>query len=72
MGSLAITALTLSHFRSHRAVRLALDGRPIAIHGPNGAGKTNVLEAVSMLSGEGCGGRPSMRCRDDRRPWAGR
>ena len=50
MGSLAITALTLSHFRSHRAVRLALDGRPIAIHGPNGAGKTNVLEAVSMLS----------------------
>ena len=50
MGSLAVTALTLSHFRSHRAARLALDGRPIAIHGPNGAGKTNVLEAVSLLS----------------------
>ena len=50
MGSLAVTALTLSHFRSHRAARLALDGRPIAIYGPNGAGKTNVLEAVSLLS----------------------
>ncbi len=24
MGSLAVTALTLSHFRSHRAARLAL------------------------------------------------
>lgn len=50
MGSLAVTALTLSHFRSHRTARLALDGRPIAIHGPNGAGKTNILEAVSLLS----------------------
>lgn len=47
---LALTELTLSHFRSHRAARLALDGRPVAIHGPNGAGKTNILEAVSMLS----------------------
>ena len=50
MGSLAVTELSLSHFRSHRKVRLVLDGRPIAIHGPNGAGKTNILEAVSMLS----------------------
>ena len=47
---MTLTALTLSHFRSHRAARLALDGRPVAIHGPNGAGKTNVLEAVSLLS----------------------
>ena len=45
-----IADLTLSHFRSHRALRLALDGRPVAIWGPNGAGKTNILEAVSMLS----------------------
>jgi DNA replication and repair protein RecF len=45
-----ITELTLSHFRSHRRLSLALDGRPVAIWGPNGAGKTNILEAVSMLS----------------------
>ena len=42
--------LSLSHFRSHRAVKLALDGRPVALFGPNGAGKTNLLEAVSLLS----------------------
>ena len=45
-----IESLALSHFRSHRAARLALDGRPVVIVGPNGAGKTNVLEAVSLLS----------------------
>lgn len=50
MRGLSVTSLTLSHFRSHRAARMAFDGRPVAIHGPNGAGKTNVLEAVSMLS----------------------
>lgn len=47
---LTIATLTLSHFRSHRAARLALDGRPVAISGPNGAGKTNIIEAVSLLS----------------------
>lgn len=50
VGGLTITTLTLSHFRSHRAARLELDGRPVAISGPNGAGKTNILEAVSLLS----------------------
>lgn len=50
MGGLAIETLALSHFRSHRATRLAFDGRPVAIVGPNGAGKTNILEAVSLLS----------------------
>ena len=50
MEGLAITSLNLSHFRSHRAARLAFDGRPVAIVGPNGAGKTNILEAVSLLS----------------------
>ena len=45
-----IETLALSHFRSHRAARLTLDGRPVALVGPNGAGKTNVLEAVSLLS----------------------
>ncbi len=50
MSGLAITSLTLSHFRSHVSARLELDGRPVAISGPNGAGKTNILEAVSLLS----------------------
>ena len=48
--SLAITGLTLSHFRSHLAARLVFDGRPVALVGANGTGKTNVLEAVSLLS----------------------
>ncbi|MDK3017705.1 DNA replication/repair protein RecF [Pseudodonghicola flavimaris] len=48
--SLALTELTLSHFRSHRRARIAGDGRPMAIYGPNGAGKTNILEAVSLFS----------------------
>ena len=50
MSGLAITALTLSQFRSHRAGRVVFDGRPVAISGPNGAGKTNILEAISLLS----------------------
>ena len=50
MPGLAVTSLTLSHFRSHKAARMDLDGRPVAIHGRNGAGKTNILEAVSLLS----------------------
>lgn len=47
---LALTALSLSHFRSHKRAELQLDGRPVAIFGPNGAGKTNILEAVSLFS----------------------
>lgn len=47
---LALTSLTLSHFRSHKVARIAVDARPVALHGPNGAGKTNVLEALSLLS----------------------
>ncbi|MEM6594145.1 MAG: DNA replication/repair protein RecF [Pseudomonadota bacterium] len=50
MADLYLSELTLSHFRSHRSVQIACDGRPIAIYGANGAGKTNILEAVSMLS----------------------
>lgn len=42
--------LRLALFRSHRALRLEFDGRPVAIWGPNGAGKTNILEAISLLS----------------------
>jgi DNA replication and repair protein RecF len=50
MAELYLSKLHLSHFRSHKSVSLALDGRPIAIHGANGAGKTNILEAISLLS----------------------
>lgn len=50
MSGLAITSLQLAQFRSHAALRLEFDGRPVALHGPNGAGKTNILEAVSLLS----------------------
>lgn len=50
MTSLALTELTLSHFRSHKLARLSCGPLPVAIHGPNGAGKTNILEAVSLFS----------------------
>jgi DNA replication and repair protein RecF len=50
MAGLHLTGMSLVQFRSHRAARLELDGRPVALYGPNGAGKTNVLEAVSLLS----------------------
>lgn len=45
-----LTALHLSHFRSHGQTRLSFQGPPVALIGPNGAGKTNVLEAISLLS----------------------
>lgn len=45
-----LTQLTLSHFRSHRRLMAAFDGRPVAFVGANGAGKTNLLEAISLLS----------------------
>ncbi len=47
---LALSRLTLSHFRSYKSTRLELDAGPLAFFGPNGVGKTNILEAVSMLS----------------------
>ncbi|MBW7921865.1 MAG: DNA replication/repair protein RecF [Rubellimicrobium sp.] len=47
---MAITHLVVAQFRSWRALRLPLDGRPVALSGANGAGKTNLLEAVSLLS----------------------
>ncbi|MCY4405048.1 MAG: DNA replication and repair protein RecF, partial [Rhodospirillaceae bacterium] len=46
----ALTRLALTDFRSYRAVRLAMDRRPVVLTGSNGAGKTNLLEAVSYLS----------------------
>ena len=50
MGSLYLSQLTLSHFRSHKRAVINCDARPVAIHGLNGAGKTNILEAISLLS----------------------
>jgi len=50
MTKLALSELSMSHFRSHKRAKVDLDTRPMAIFGPNGAGKTNLLEAVSLLS----------------------
>jgi DNA replication and repair protein RecF len=50
LTGLAITSLTLSHFRSHKSTKLEPEPSPIVLFGANGAGKTNVLEAVSLLS----------------------
>jgi DNA replication and repair protein RecF len=47
---LHIARLTLTNFRNHAALDLALDARPVCLFGPNGAGKTNVLEALTMLA----------------------
>ncbi|MBO9448088.1 DNA replication/repair protein RecF [Ruegeria sp. R14_0] len=66
---LALTEIIVSHFRSHKLARLALDGRPVAIHGPNGAGKTNILEAVSLFS-PGRGMRRASAAEMTRRPEA--
>jgi DNA replication and repair protein RecF len=44
-----ITRLTLTDFRSYRALRFVPRGRVSVFTGPNGSGKTNLLEAVSLL-----------------------
>ena len=45
-----ITALRLTHFRSHSALTLNCVGGAMVLTGANGIGKTNVLEALSMLA----------------------
>lgn len=67
--TLALTELTLSHFRSHKLTRLSQDARPVAIYGANGTGKTNILEAVSLFS-PGRGLRRSSAADMTRRPEA--
>lgn len=69
MSGLFLSQLNLSHFRSHKAGRIEVDRRPIAIFGPNGAGKTNILEAVSLFS-PGRGLRRSSAEEMTRRPEA--
>ena len=47
---MALTDLTLTHFRNHAATRLSRLARFNLLVGENGAGKTNVLEAISLLA----------------------
>lgn len=75
--SLSIARLTLSNFRNHAVLDLALDARPVCMFGPNGAGKTNILEALTMLApGRGLRGATLTdvaRAGDDEfraQPWA--
>ncbi len=44
-----LTRLTLTDFRSYKALRFAPQARLNVFVGPNGTGKTNLLEAVSLL-----------------------
>ncbi|MEM8986049.1 MAG: DNA replication/repair protein RecF [Pseudomonadota bacterium] len=48
-GRVAVSALTLTDFRSYASLRLETDTRSVVLVGPNGAGKTNILEALSLL-----------------------
>lgn len=45
-----IRRLSLTSFRSYRAVSLSVEHDLVALSGPNGAGKTNLLEALSFLA----------------------
>ncbi|WP_425097680.1 DNA replication/repair protein RecF [Tropicibacter sp. S64] len=64
-----LTSLVLSHFRSHKHVRLDVDAKPVVVFGPNGAGKTNLIEAVSLFS-PGRGLRRASAAEMARRPEA--
>ena len=50
MPGICLSDLRLSHFRSHRAARMAFDGRPVAIWGANGAGKTTLMRAITGVA----------------------
>lgn len=47
--SLKLRRLTLTDFRSYKALRFSPESRICVFTGPNGSGKTNLLEAISML-----------------------
>jgi DNA replication and repair protein RecF len=46
----ALATLSLTEFRNHAALNLAIGSDLVVLTGPNGAGKTNILEAVSLLT----------------------
>jgi DNA replication and repair protein RecF len=50
LSDAAITALTLTDFRSYDRAGLSTGGRTAYLYGSNGAGKTNLLEAISFLA----------------------
>jgi DNA replication and repair protein RecF len=45
-----IRKLTLTNFRSYRALQIVLGEKPVVLTGANGVGKTNLIEAISFLS----------------------
>src|SRR3954462_971333 len=49
MESARIRRLTLTNFRSYRALSVELGAEPVVLVGANGAGKTNLIEAISFL-----------------------
>src|SRR3954469_22747583 len=50
MESARIRRLTLTDFRSYRALSVELGAEPVVLVGANGAGKTNLIEAISFLT----------------------
>jgi DNA replication and repair protein RecF len=50
LNAARIRRLTLTNFRSYRAVSLETGAGPVVLVGPNGAGKTNLIEAISFLA----------------------
>ncbi len=49
-GLVALLRLTLTDFRSYKALRFSPGAEICVFTGPNGSGKTNLLEAVSLLA----------------------
>ena len=59
-GSVWISRLACSHFRSYAQIDVSLPEGPLAFVGSNGAGKTNLLEAISLFApGRGLRGAPA-------------
>jgi len=50
MSCARIRRLTLTNFRSYRAIQIEAGCGPVVLVGPNGAGKTNFIEAISFLT----------------------
>lgn len=49
-GSVWVSRLACSHFRSYAQLDVTLPEGPVAFVGSNGAGKTNLLEAISLFA----------------------